>query len=100
MALKRKGSAITVESAGYGTGGTDPDVTLLENGNLVMVWSENVGQPTDAFQDTDGAIFLRVLNSQGIPIGEIIQVNEARIAGTDRTAEWDRSARLYRQRCR
>lgn len=84
MELKQSGRAITIESAGYGAGGTDPDVTVLENGNLVVVWSEKLNQPTDEFDDTDGAVFFRVLNGNGIPIGEIVQVNEAQVFPQDK----------------
>lgn len=76
MELKQRASAITIPSAGYGTGGSDPEIEVLPNGNIVVVWSEILGQPTDQFDDTDGAVFLRVLDSNGSPISEIIQVND------------------------
>lgn len=84
MELQQNGNSISLESAGYGSGGTDPDVTVLENGNLVVVWSELIGQPTDEFDDLDGAIFFRVLTSEGIPIGDIVQVNDAQVFPQDR----------------
>ena len=77
MTLIQKGTPITIESAGYNYGGLDPDITVLANGNMVVVWAENIGQPTDMFDDTDGAVFARVLDSNGVPLGDVFQVNES-----------------------
>lgn len=66
---------MTVPTAGYTVGGTDPDITVLENGNLALVWSERLAHPTDEFDDTDGAVFARILTPSGIPLGETFQVN-------------------------
>lgn len=84
MELRQRGAAVTIASAGYDIGGSDPDVTSLSNGNLVVVWSENLGQPSDQFDDTDGAVFMRVLDSSGTPISEIVQINESQIFLQDR----------------
>lgn len=84
MRLKKKGNPITLESAGYGPGGGDPDVTVLTNGNMVVVWSERLSQPTDMFSDTDGAVFARVLGRDGYPVSDIIQVNESETFLQDR----------------
>lgn len=75
MQLQASGSEIVIESAGFGAGGTDPDLIGLTNGNILAVWSEVLPQPTDVADDTDGGIFARILDASGAPMGEIIQVN-------------------------
>ncbi|WP_233155123.1 calcium-binding protein [Sedimentitalea arenosa] len=77
MALRDLGTRVTIESAGYDGGAVDPDIAVLANGNLVVVWCEYLDRPTDAFDDMDGAIFGQILSPDGIPIGEIFQVNES-----------------------
>ncbi len=75
MQLQATGKEIVIESAGYGAGGTDPDLIVLSNGQLLAVWSEVLPQPTDVVDDTDGGIFARILTADGTPVSEIIQVN-------------------------
>ncbi len=84
MELRQRGAAVTIASAGYGAGGTDPEIAVLPNGNLVMVWSEVLRRSTDQFEDTDGAVFMRVLDSDGIPLSEIVQVNSSSTFVQDR----------------
>ncbi|MEY8831235.1 calcium-binding protein [Sedimentitalea sp. XS_ASV28] len=84
MELRQRGAVVTIASAGYGAGGTDPEIAVLPNGNLVMVWSEVLRRSTDRFEDTDGAVFMRVLDSDGVPLGEIVQVNSSSIFVQDR----------------
>lgn len=64
-----------IESAGIGSGGTDPDITVLTNGQILISWTEYLDQPSDKFSDTDGAVFARLLDSEGVPAGDIFQVN-------------------------
>lgn len=75
MQLQAIGSEITLESAGFGAGGNDPDVTVLSNGNLLLTWSEVLGDPTDVFDDVDGAVFARILTADGAAISDILQIN-------------------------
>lgn len=75
MKLRRHGGEVSLLSAGNASGGTDPDITVLKNGNLALVWSERLRTPTDEFDDTDGAIFARILTPGGVPVGETFQVN-------------------------
>lgn len=75
MQLQAIGSEIILESAGVGPGGRDPDITVLSNGNLLVTWTEVLGQPTDEFDDVDGAIFARVLTADGAAVSDIIQIN-------------------------
>lgn len=77
MKLQSAGKNVLVESAGHTTSGTDPDIVALADGRLLMVWTEDLTQPTDEFDDTDGAVFARILNSDGTPDGDIFQVNDA-----------------------
>lgn len=85
MQLRYLNKTVTLESAGMvGDGGTNPDLVTLSNGNLLAVWSEVLAQPTDDFSDTNGAVFARVLNADGVAQTDIIQVNinEAYFDGT------------------
>lgn len=75
MQLQATGKEIVIESAGYGAGGTNPDLIVLSNGQLLATWSEVLGQPTDDVDDTDGGIFARILSADGVAVGDIIQVN-------------------------
>lgn len=65
-----------IESAGPQTGGTQPDLITLTDGRMVMVWAERLTSPTDAFDDTDGAVFAQILDANGYPLGDIFQVND------------------------
>ncbi|MEX0339864.1 MAG: calcium-binding protein [Arenibacterium sp.] len=67
---------IIFESAGIGAGGRDPDIAVLSDGRIVVAWSEVLQQPTGEFDDVDGAVFARILDSDGVPISDIIQVND------------------------
>lgn len=77
MELVSAGNNVLVESMGPTTSGTDPDIVALADGRLLMVWSEDLDQPTDTSDDTDGAIFARILKADGTSDGEIFQVNDA-----------------------
>jgi len=77
MKLQSSGKEILVESAGSASLATDPDVVVLANGQLLVVWTETLPSPTDEFDDTDGGIFARLLNADGTPAGEVFQVNDA-----------------------
>ena len=77
MRLQSAGDNVLVESMGHSTSGTDPDIVALADGRLLMVWTETLSQPTDTSDDTDGAIFARILNSDGTSDGDIFQVNDA-----------------------
>ena len=84
MQLEKLGSELILESAGYGDGATDPDITVLTNGNILVVWTEVLGQPSDEFNDTDGGIFARVLDADGVPVTDIVQVNASSTFPQDR----------------
>lgn len=77
MNLVSAGNNVLVESMGLTTSGTDPDIVALADGRLLMVWSEDLDQPTDTSDDTDGAIFARILKADGTSDGDIFQVNDA-----------------------
>ncbi len=77
MKLNSVGKNVLVESMGATTSGTDPDIVALADGRLLMVWTENLDQPSDTSDDTDGAIFARILNADGTSDGDIFQVNDA-----------------------
>lgn len=76
MKLELVGSRAVIEAAGIDGGVTDPDITTLTNGNILVSWTEYLSQPTDLFDDTDGAVFAQVLDSDGTAISEIIQIND------------------------
>jgi Ca2+-binding RTX toxin-like protein len=40
-----------------------------------VVWAEQLDRPTDASDDTDGAIFARIFDEDGKPTGDAFQVN-------------------------
>lgn len=84
MKMQSSGKEILIESAGPVSSGTDPDVVVLADGRIVVVWTEMLGQPTDEFDDTDGGIFARLLNADGSPAGEVFQVNDAQTFTQDR----------------
>lgn len=76
MKLELVGSRAVIEAAGIDGGVTDPDITTLTNGNILVSWTEYLSRPTDEFDDVDGAVFARILDSDGIAISDIIQVND------------------------
>ncbi|MCB1381322.1 MAG: hypothetical protein KDK89_23565 [Alphaproteobacteria bacterium] len=75
MQLQKSGDESILESAGIGAGAAEPDITVLSNGNLLVTWSEVLGQPTDEFDDVDGAVFARILDADGVAVSDIFQVN-------------------------
>ncbi|MEO1679455.1 MAG: calcium-binding protein [Pseudomonadota bacterium] len=75
MELVQTGETRVIASAGNFTGGRAPDISQLDDGNLVVVWSETLGSPTDQFTDTNGAIFGRILDDTGAEVGDTFQVN-------------------------
>ncbi|TMV14672.1 calcium-binding protein [Arenibacterium halophilum] len=77
MKLNALGQEVVVESAGFGGTANSPDLITLSNGNLLIVWTEVLGTPTDSFDDVDGGVFARVLDANGIPVGDILQINGA-----------------------
>ena len=76
MKLQLVNRDIVVESAGIDGAISDLDITPLTNGNLLVTWAEYLSQPTDEFDDTDGAVFARILDGDGTAISETIQVND------------------------
>lgn len=84
MKLESAGKSVLVESMGHNTSGATPDIAALADGRILLVWTEDLTQPTDTSDDTDGAIFARILNGDGTPDGEIFQVNDARTFAQDR----------------
>ena len=76
MKLQLVNRDIVVESAGIDGAISDLDITQLTNGNLLVTWAEYLSQPTDEFDDTDGAVFARILDGDGTAISETIQVND------------------------
>lgn len=76
MALTALDKEAILESAGYGSGGMDPDIVTLSNGNIAVTWTERLSGPGDVSSDTDGAVFMRVLTPGGVPVSDIIQVND------------------------
>ncbi|MEX0340669.1 MAG: calcium-binding protein [Arenibacterium sp.] len=76
MKLEKIGTDIILESAGIGPGGRDPDIAVLSDGRIVVAWSEVLQQPTGEFDDTDGAVFARILDADGAALSDIIQVND------------------------
>ena len=76
MKFEKLGEDIILESAGFGPGGRDPDIAVLSDGRIVVAWSEVLPQPTGEFADTDGAVFARILDKDGVPVSDIIQVND------------------------
>ncbi|MFD0982012.1 calcium-binding protein [Tropicimonas aquimaris] len=76
MQLKRSNPEVLVGSVGYTPSGTSPDITTLADGRLLVVWTETLGRPTEEFDDVDGAIFARIFNSSGKPLGDAFQVND------------------------
>jgi len=75
MTLRQVGVERTIETAGRAGNVTTPDLVQLVDGRLVLVWAETLGQPSDRFDDTDGAIFGQILSANGLPQGETFQVN-------------------------
>jgi hypothetical protein len=84
MKIQSSGKEILIDSAGPASSGTDPDITVLSNGQMVVVWTEKLPSPTDEFDDMDGGIFARLLNVDGSPAGEVFQVNQAQTFVQDR----------------
>ncbi|SNT06674.1 calcium-binding protein [Tropicimonas sediminicola] len=76
MQLKRSDSEVLVGSVGYTPSGKAPDITTLADGRLLVVWTETLGRPTDDFDDVDGAVFARIFNAKGKPLGDAFQVND------------------------
>jgi hypothetical protein len=84
-------TSFVVDSVGLTPGGSDPDVSVFDNGNFVVVWTEVLGTPVDGIADTDGAVFARVYTADGEEAGEAVQVNtwspgvqsDASVAATD-----------------
>lgn len=83
MQLQALDTTVVLKSAGVTEGGRDPDIVTLTNGNLLVVWSEVLGRPTDVSSDTDGAVFARILSPDGVPVSDIIQVNIAETFNQD-----------------
>lgn len=75
MRLAEAGETRVISNAGGDSQGYAPDIAQLVDGRIVVVWNETIGSPTDAFSDTDGAVFGRLLDDQGRADGEIFQVN-------------------------
>lgn len=76
MQLRLENGDVVVESAGIDGEIADLDITQLTNGNLLVTWTEFLSQPTDEFDDTDGAVFARILDKNGVAISDTIQVND------------------------
>ena len=76
MQLKRSDSEVLVGSVGYTPSGKSPDITTLADGRLLVVWTETLGRPTDDYDDVDGAIFARIFDPTGKPLGDAFQVND------------------------
>jgi hypothetical protein len=84
MKFEKIGKDVILESAGVGPGGRDPDITILSDGRIVVAWSEVLQQPTGEFEDTDGAVFARILDKDGVALSDIIQVNDFEAFRQDR----------------
>lgn len=75
MSISAQSQAFVLESIGMSATGRSPDVALLSDGRIVVVWQEELRTPADGFTDTDGAVFARIYNADGTAAGEAIQVN-------------------------
>lgn len=75
MTLTNQSAPVVIESVGLDPAGRAATVTTLTDGRFVVVWQEDLSQPVDDVQDTDGAIFARIYAADGTADSDLIRVN-------------------------
>ncbi len=83
MAITPTGPSKALGSIGIYTWGASPVSIGLPGGKIAVAWQQSIAFPAEGFNDTDGAIFLRMFNDDGTKSGgpRLVNTTTAGIQG-------------------